>query len=216
MISHPRAVALLLLYLTVCVAFSQTPGPGSPVKILVITGGHPYDDQAFADVFRSMKTVSYSHAVLGDDAEKKLKPEEARNYDVLVFYDMYQKCEPYIADLISWMEQGKGVVFLHHALGSCAETTEYGFMIGGHARFLPPGQPPTASKFHQGTSYRAHIEDPTNPITAGMSDFEVTDEVYSKYFVNTDVHTILTTNNPLSGRQLAWTWQYKNSPCGLR
>ena len=163
------------------------------------------------DMFRSMKRVSFTHVALGGEAEKKLKPEEAKKYDVLVFYDMYQQCAPYVGDLQSLLEQGKGTVFLHHALGSCSEDLEYGFMLGGKGRFDSDDPKAILSHFKGGTTYRAHIEDPNNPITAGMNDFDVTDEVYSNYFVDTDSHVFLTTVNPNSGRQLAWTLQHEKS-----
>ena len=205
------SLILPLFCLIASSGLSQTPATDAPVKVLVITGGHEYEEEPFADVFRSMKKVTYTHAVFGVDAEKKLKPEEVKNYDVLVFYDMNQNCQPYLADMQALFEVGKGVVFLHHALGSCAEITEYGFMVGGHARFGSDDPTKTNTKYLHDTSYRAHIEDPTNPITAGMSDFDVHDEVYSNYFVSSNAHILLTTDNPNSGRQLAWTWNYKNS-----
>ena len=205
------SLILPLFCLIASSGLSQTPATDAPVKVLVITGGHEYEEEPFADVFRSMKKVTYTHAVFGVDAEKKLKPEEVKNYDVLVFYDMNQNCQPYLADMQALFEVGKGVVFLHHALGSCAEITEYGFMVGGHARFGSDDPTKTTTKYLHDTSYRAHIEDPTNPITAGMSDFDVHDEVYSNYFVSSNAHILLTTDNPNSGRQLAWTWNYKNS-----
>lgn len=205
-----RRVAAVLV-LSASIAMAQTGGSAEPVKVLLITGGHPYEEEAFMDVFRSMKSVSFTHAVLGGEAEKKLKAEEAKKYDVLVFYDMYQQCAPYLGDLQSLLEQGKGTVFLHHALGSCSEDLEYGYMLGGKARFDSDDSKATLSHFKGATSYRAHIEAPNNPITAGMSDFDVTDEVYSNYFVDTDSHVFLTTDNPDSGRQLAWTSQYKKS-----
>jgi putative heme-binding domain-containing protein len=199
------------LVLTASIAMSQTGGSADPVKVLLITGGHPYEEDAFMDVFRSMKSVSFTHVALGGEAEKKLKPEEAKKYDVLVFYDMYEQCAPYLGDLQFLLEQGKGTIFLHHALGSCSEDLEYGYVLGGKARFDSEDPKATLSHFKGGTSYRAHIEDPNNPITAGMSDFDVTDEVYSNYFVDSDSHVFLTTDNPNSGRQLAWTSQYKKS-----
>jgi len=212
--SRLRRVAAALA-LTASLAMAQTGGVADPavdpVKVLLITGGHPYEENAFMDAFRSMKSVSVTHVALGGEAEKKLKPEEAKKYDVLVFYDMFQQCAPYLADLQSLLEQGKGTVFLHHALGSCSGDLEYGFMLGGRARFDSDDPKATLSHFKGETSYRAHIEDPNNPITAGMSDFDVNDEVYSNYFVDTDAHVFLTTDNPNSGRQLGWTWQYGKS-----
>ena len=162
----------------------------SPVRVLVITGGHPYEETAFTDVFRSMKTISFKEARLGGEAELLLKPEPSKNYDVLVFYDMNQNCEPYLNDLISLLKSGKGVVFLHHALGSCSENDEYGYLVGGRAQFRPSAV--FTAKYKGNTSYRAHIEDPACPITTGVSDFDMTDEVYSDYFVNSGSHVFLT------------------------
>jgi putative heme-binding domain-containing protein len=184
-----------------------------PLKILIVTGGHPFEEKAFFDMFRAIPNVSYTHAVLGGEAERLMKPEEAKNYDALVFYDMNQKCDGYLDDLFALMERGKGAVFLHHALGSCSESLEYGYMLGGRARFgKPPGSTIDTTRFAGNTSYRAHIEDQNHPITGGMSDFDVTDEVYSKYFVNTHAHILLTTNHPSSGKPIAWSWKYRQSP----
>ncbi|MBI3684049.1 MAG: ThuA domain-containing protein [Acidobacteria bacterium] len=212
MLTH-RLIAITTVLLGSGVAPAQTAVSPDPLKILLITGGHPFEEDAFTEMFRSIKNVSFTHVRLGGDAERKLKPEEAKTYDALVFYDMNQRCEAYLNDLLALMEQGKGAVFLHHAIGSCPDNAEYGYLVGGRARFgKPPGSAITTAKFKANTSYRAHIEDRNSAITMGMSDFDVTDEVYSNYFVNTDAHVFLTSDNPLSARQLAWTWQYKKSP----
>lgn len=210
-ISFQQFLCFYLFLLGVCSCVAQSSSASPPVRVLVITGGHTYEETAFRDMFSSMKSLSVTYAVLGGEAEKKLKSDRAKDYDALVFYDMYEQCAPYVGDLLALLEQGKGTVFLHHSLGSCPEDLGYGYLVGGRARFGPPDSSGT-TKYWLGTSYRAHIEDANNPITAGMTDFNVLDEVYSDYFVNSGVHLLLTTDNPTSGRQLAWTWQYKKSP----
>ena len=199
--------------MTILIAIGTALAGSEPVRILIVTGGHPFEEKAFYDMFRSMPNVSFTHAVLGVDAEGFFKPVQAKAYDALVFYDMNQNCSAYLDDLFSLLKQGKGAVFLHHAVGSCPDSLEYGYMVGGRARFgRPPGSMINTSKFLGNTSYRAHIEDPHDPITSGMADFDVTDEVYSNFFVNTDTRVLLTSNNPASGKPLAWSWRYQASP----
>lgn len=203
-------IAMLLIPVIVCIELAKC---DAPVKVLIVTGGHPFEEKAFFDMFRAMPTVSFTHAALGGDAEKLFKPEQAKNYDALVFYDMNQSCNAYLDDLFALLKQGKGAVFVHHAIGSCPDSLEYGYMLGGRARFgRPPGSALVTSKFFGSTKYRAHVEDPSDPITSGMADFDVTDEVYANFFVNTDARVLLTSNSPISGKALAWSWRYQQSP----
>jgi hypothetical protein len=199
-------------FLSVLLWASAAFAASDPVKILVVTGGHPFEEKAFFDMFRAMPEVSFMHAELGGEAEKLFRPEEAKNYDALVFYDMNQNCGAYLDDLFALMDQGKGAVFLHHAIGSCPDSLEYGFLVGGRARFgRPRGSTIDTSKFVANTTYRAHIEDQSDPITSGLADFDVTDEVYSHYFVNTDAHILLTSNSAQSGKPVAWRSNYRKS-----
>ena len=184
-----------------------------PLRILLITGGHGFQEEPFLDVFRSMKSIRFEHVKYGDGAEAKFKPEAARNYDVLVFYDMNQNCSAFLPDLLALFEAGKAAVFLHHALGSCPDSEEYSWVRGGKGRFDQPKDTPklTWSGYHPNTSYRAHV-DPRHPITAGMSDFDFVDETYSNYLVDTNADVFLTTDKAGIGRHLGWTFQYKKSP----
>jgi type 1 glutamine amidotransferase len=86
-------------------------------------------------------------------------------------------------------------------------------MVGGVGLFAkPPGSNITTAAFKKDNPYRVHVVDPNNPITAGMKDFDVIDETYTNFFVNSDVHVFLTADHPDASHQLAWTWKYKNSP----
>jgi hypothetical protein len=193
--------------------------PASPQKlgeeslrVLLITGGHPFREEPFLDMFRSMKGLEFEHVKYGEGAEAKFKPAAAKNYDVFVFYDMNQDCSAFVADLLALFEAGKPAVFLHHALGSCPDDEEYSWVRGGKARFDQPKNTTklTWSGYHPNTSYRAHVAS-GHPITEGMSDFDVVDETYSNYLVNTNADVFLSTEHPGVGRHLGWTLQYKKS-----
>jgi type 1 glutamine amidotransferase len=188
------------------------PGSGR-VRVLVITGGHKYEVEPFRESFRAMKSISFTQVDHGAEMAKMLKPEAADSYDAMVFYDVTPHCDAYIGDLERLFEQGKGVVFLHHAISSCTDNSEYAYMVGGVGIFVKPlGTNITTANFKKDNPYRAHIVDANNPITAGMKDFDVTDETYTNFFVNTDVKVFLTADHADASHQLAWTWQYKKSP----
>jgi hypothetical protein len=188
-------------------------GQTEVLRVLVITGGHPFREQPFFDVFRSISSIRFEHAKYGDGAEAKFKPEAAKLYHVFVFYDMNQDCSPFLKDLLALFEAGKPAVFLHHALGSCPDDEEYSWLRGGKARFAQPPDTPklTWSGYKPNTSYRARVA-ADHPITTGMSDFDVVDETYSSYLVNTNANVFLSAEQAGMGKQLGWTWQYENSP----
>jgi uncharacterized protein len=192
-------------------ASQQKPGE-ERLRALLITGGHPFREEPFLDMFRLMNSIEFEHVKYGEGAEAKFKPAAARNYDVFVFYDMNQNCSAFLADLLALFEAGKPAVFLHHAIGSCPDDEEYSWVRGGKARFDQPKNTTklTWSGYHPNTSYRAHVV-PGHPITAGMSDFDVVDETYSNYLVNTNADVFLSTEQPGIGRHLGWSVQYKKS-----
>jgi hypothetical protein len=207
-----RVTASLFLLLSYSLG-AQENASQKPVRVLIITGGHPFQEAPFLDVFRSLHSITFEHVKYGSGAEAKLKPEPAKDYDVLLFYDMNQDCSSFISDLLAMFDAGKSAVFLHHALGSCPTDEEYSWVRGGKARFdQPPNTPKlTWSGYKPNTSYRAHVST-THPITAGMSDFDMVDETYSNYLVNTNADVFLSTDQAGVGRQLGWTHQYKKSP----
>jgi uncharacterized protein len=186
----------------------------SDLKVLLVTGGHPFRQEPFFQVFREMNGVKYEHAVLGSGAERFLTPTGVAPFDALVFYDMNQNCQPYIADLTSILREGKGTVFLHHAIGSCADWEIYGRLLGGRARFTPDsvdGVRLSRADFKGGISYRAYVADKTHPITQGVDDFDITDEVYRAYYVSSEAQILLRTDHPASGGPLMWTHQFGKS-----
>lgn len=182
------------------------------MRVLIITGGHPFREAPFLDMFRSMHSITFEHVKYGEGAEAKFKAENAKNYDVFVFYDMNQNCSAYLSDLLAMFDAGKPGVFLHHALGSCPDDEEYSWLRGGKGRFdQQPNTPKlTWSGYKPNTSYRAHVAK-DHPITAGMSDFDFVDETYSNFFVSTDDDIFLSTDQPGVGKQLGWTHKYKRS-----
>ena len=60
------------------------------IHALVITGGHGFEQGPFWEMFDSFENFSCDTVVF-PDAFKYLNAEAAKNYDALVFYDMWQE-----------------------------------------------------------------------------------------------------------------------------
>lgn len=219
-LSHVAHVSAALdLESVVSFGQSRLPDPlkksrSEKVRILVVTGGHDFEESSFFQMFEEMKDISYTHLRFKQGAEEMLTPDAARDYDAIVFYDMNQNREPHWKGWLALLEKGKGTVFLHHALGSYPDWDEYGRIVGGRANFdykrVIEGVPHTT--FKHDVAFQVKIADKSHPITNGLKDFDILDETYNRFVVNPDVHVLLTAEHPTSGKIICWTHRYKNSP----
>jgi uncharacterized protein len=55
-------------------------------KILLVTGGHPYERDPFLSMFSSLEGVQYDE-VSHPHAQARFAPASASDYDAMVFYD---------------------------------------------------------------------------------------------------------------------------------
>ena len=55
------------------------------------------------------------------------------------------------------------------------------------------------------------VKDNTNPVTRGIADFELFDEVYGGFYVEPGMTALLTTNHPESSPVIGWSHTYGNS-----
>src|SRR5271163_1154956 len=76
------------------------PAPAGDVRVLVITGGHDFNQPGFTELFHSMPGISFVQLAYGQGAEEKLTPEGAKDFDVIVFYDMHQEKDPQSAGIL--------------------------------------------------------------------------------------------------------------------
>ena len=65
--------------------------------------------------------------------------------------------------------------------------------------------------YHIGERVKVHIADADHPITAGVTDWEMTDETYSMKSPGKDSHVLLTVDHPKSMEVVGWTRAYRNS-----
>lgn len=149
------------------------------MKILVLSGSN-HGFEKSAPVIAAFLSRQADMQVTVDDDKAVLASSALNAYDVCVFgtgftrggrqEDGTIKREPDLtpaqeAGLFSFVESGKGLVGMHGTawwIGGRAVD-----LIGGHANWHPPG-----------LTFTVNIDNPNHPITNGIHDFEVEDEIY--------------------------------------
>lgn len=208
----PVRLLIGALVLGVCLAFGACSG-GKTVKVLLITGGHGYDTVNFNLMMKKLP-VAYDHYA-HPNAHEMLKAANVAKYDVVLLYDMPKEiAEEARQDFIAMLREGKGLVVLHHAFCSYDFWPEYTKIVGGryhHFPWMKDGAEQAPSTYEHDVDLAVKVEDTGHPITKGIADFRIIDEVYGGTEILPTVHPLLSTDNPASGRLVAWTNAYANS-----
>ncbi|HUT33545.1 MAG TPA: ThuA domain-containing protein [Planctomycetota bacterium] len=178
------------------------------IRILIVTGGHGFDQKAFLGMFEGQDDLAATHAPQRDHCES-LEDISQWPYDVIVQYHLAQNItEKRKANFLALMAKGVGVLTLHHALSAFQGWADYRTVIGGRSYLRPTVVngvtfPQTTDK--PGLTYTAHIEDADHPITRGLKDFTIEkDEPYHHYVVDAGSHALLTTDCPASDKAIGW------------
>lgn len=66
---------------------------------------------------------------------------------------------------------------------------------------------PGSTSLHD-VDFKVHIADPNHPVTAGLQDLQIHDETYGGFEVRPESHVLLPTEEPTSGKNIAWTTSY--------
>lgn len=175
-------------------------------RALLVTKGHPFDRAAFFGLFDELENVDYTH-VEQPAAQVFFDPELAREFDVIVCYDMpgikfgpdgpvfEPPPERFRKRFLALLRTGFGFVFLHHALAGWPAWPEFAEIVGGRFLYLPAtlrDQRRQDSGYRHGVTHRVRVVAPEHPVTAGIPEsFEITDELYLAEVFEEDVHPLL-------------------------
>jgi type 1 glutamine amidotransferase len=202
----------LLLALVGVPSGGSTPKAQKPVRVLIVTGGHPFEREPFFQMFSGFKEIQWD-SVEQPQANDLLASEKALQYDVIVLYDMWQEITSLqkTAFLKLFREKGKGLVALHHSLDSYQNWDDYARLVGGR-HFLGPGKAPDGktyerSEYHGDVLYPVRILNPQHPITKGLPSFEMRDETYKNFWRSPSTKPLLGTQHPLSDPVIGWVQQ---------
>ena len=191
----------------------NSPAAGK-IPVLVVTGGHSFEQEPFFKLFKDSPDITYQ-AVAHPKAHALLTAEAAKQWDVLVLYDMHQNISDQAkADFVARLKEGKGLVVLHHAIANYQAWPEYWNIIGAHYYLAPTNNNVVAkpsSAYKHGVDFRLRVADPQHPVTRGLKDFDIHDETYKWFDVADDCHPLLTTDEPESNKVVAWSKTYQGA-----
>jgi type 1 glutamine amidotransferase len=188
--------------------------PPAKIKVLVLTGGHPYNHPEFVKLFEGYDDIQCKFVEQKEGGEA-FDDISHWPYDVIVLYNFNQKInEKQEKNFLALLNKGIGLVILHHANAAYPHWPEYANIAGVTFHFEPweeNGVKHPACGWKDDVHFRVHIADPKHPITQGMKDYDIHDETYIRVSVHPDVHPLLTTDEPTSDKIIGWTKTYQKS-----
>lgn len=162
-------------------------------RLLVLSGGHPYEAGPFAELLDSFTGWTVTH-LIHPAAETAVAGGAANNADAILFYDMpgysfgdgKAATRPpsftYRRAIADYFARGGGAVAMHHAIAGWAEWPEWAEMIGGRFLYDPDetnGEAHLDSGYRHEVRYDAVVLDPDHPVTADLPPrFPLCDELY--------------------------------------
>ena len=175
------------------------PSPGA-VKALLITGVHDHE-AAFYSLFSADKDIDWLPV---DTAANAFKKDLRSQYDVIIMYDFTRDLDDAgKANLRAFVESGKGVVVLHHALLNYQTWTWWSEeVVGGRYRLQREGQNRSSSVKNDQQIFVSPAG--SHSILAGIHPFHIEDEAYKNLYMSPRIKPLLTTDNPTSDTNLAW------------
>ncbi len=193
------ASALILAVLAVLCASAfaaDAPKPVAKSKVLFLVGGPFHDQPVLYPMLQSMLESTGNFTVTTSKDLDQLKPENIKNYDLLVVYatrlTLSKEQERGITDFVA---DGKGLVGIHCATDTFRDSDAYWKLVGG--RFTKHG--------HE--TFKVNITGKSHPIVKGMSDFEINDESYCDDF-HPDSKVIVLARRDKDSEPSAWVQYY--------
>jgi len=205
------ATFILILILTLCVQFSFA--QQQKIKVLIVSGGHGFKHEPFYNVFDSIPFITYD-TLIQPQANMLIASPEVKKYDVLVFYDMVDSITPAQQEAyISLLKKGTSMIFLHHSLVSYQNWPEFIKILGGqyHTHPVVVNGDTLNTSYEHDVNIPVKVENRKHPITRGITDFDIVDEVYGGVEILPQVKPLLSTSHPKSMHYLAWINHYGNS-----
>lgn len=207
-----RTVALALLgaWLLASPALAQKKAPQG-AKVLLLSGGqrqhHGYRDQAFY-LAGALEDTGRYEVTIAEDAALLTSPAMNKYGLIIVLADRRDPEFKFTREqqeaLLAWVKAGHGYVSIHGADNAAPDWLP-GFrdMLGGV--FTHVGLPD--GKVRKG-SYVVKIVDTKSPITSGLSDFDLKDELYYHMQMQPGVEPLATVDHDGTAWPVAWTRNY--------
>ncbi len=181
---------------------------------VIVTGGHEFDEQSFSHLFERSPQIRFTFA--GQKDERELFEDISNwRFDVIVFYNMGHHISGECREnLLALLEDGVGVVALHHCIAGYPDWAEWAHIIGGKY-FLEPeafeGKQWPASSYRHEVLLQINVTDTRHPVTSGVKNFQILDETYTNLWIDSRAHVLLTGETEQGDSPLAWVKSYRHS-----
>ncbi len=198
-----RSVRLLLvaalLGLLCCVPSGMAAKSADPVRVLLISGDDigPYHDwREISEKTREVLADSDKFVVKVCEDPLILESETALGrYDVIVL-TLYNRSVPTITDdakenLLGFVKSGKGFYVQHLASASFKEWEEFRELCGRYWVMGKSGHGPRGV-------FECKVVNKEHPITKGMQDFRIFDELYAKLQGDAEIEVLVSADSDWS------------------
>jgi type 1 glutamine amidotransferase len=174
--------------------------PAKKIQVLMVTGDDvaPYHDwREISECTRDVLVRSGKFDVRVCEDPAILESATAlEKYDVIAFL-LYAKSLPMLSEagkenLLNFVEQGKGFYVQHLASASYGEWEDFGKLCGRHWVMGTSGHGPRGV-------FKCDIADASHPITKGLKEFKIFDELYAKLQGDEEIQVLVTADSDWSG-----------------
>lgn len=182
---------------------TQPPHEELPLRLLAVTGGHSYP-AAFYAMLDSLAGVQWAHA--SGHPEAFARPLEAR-FDAILLHDMYDAtAEQTRQRLRAFVEAGKGVVSLHHAIVDYTDWPWWYEEVTGGKYFVKPGANHTPSAYREGVDFLVTPAKgkQNHPVLRGVGPLVVHDETYKNMWLSPKIDVLMETDAPGNDRPVVY------------
>jgi type 1 glutamine amidotransferase len=186
----------------------QAPAP--PVRLLVVTGGHTYPKEFYA-MLDSLRGVRWTHAA--SHAEAFARPLHDR-YDAVLLHDMLNVTTPQARErLRAFVEAGKGVIELHHAIVNYTDWPWWHEEVVGGKYFVK------AEPGHEASHYKEDVDflvqpvkgKERHPVLAGVGPLWVNDELYKGMWHSPKIEVLMETTHEGNDRPVVYAGPYSKA-----
>jgi type 1 glutamine amidotransferase len=191
---------------TIPAKWTMDPKDTDAVSVLLVTGGHDHEASLYP-VFEHMSDIK----VNVDPHPVAFRNDLRKRYDVVVLYDMVQELpDVQKKNLRDYVESGKGLVVLHHAIADY-QNWEWWWkeVVGGrYVLTAEPGYP--ASSYLHDVDLEVRVV-AKHPVTKGLGPAKIVDETYKNMWHSPEIKVLVETEHPTSDKPLVWISPYPKS-----
>ena len=197
MIFRNALLILLSTFLLVCTAAADTPCEQQKLKVLFEVGGAAFHDPVhLPKMLKGILEDTGDFEVTITEDRDQFKAQNINNYDLVLIYttggELTKEQEQ---GIVSFVENGKGLVGIHSATDSFKNSDAYWKLVGG--RFTG----------HGSGTFKVKITGKRHVTVKNMQGFEITDETYRhKFHPESDLVVLM--RREMDGDPVTWVQYY--------